>query len=191
MNGLLGMSQSHQVIFDVWNDWASTVAAVGAVIAAVVAIVIAVQLSQRERRQALASVHVDLTRGETAKARDLIGSVLYSKRGIKAVDPQSAIAALFRLYWAVQRLENVYRVYRIKPNAQRSRRLHETYMSYNFNDVVKNLVQFRQTYGAKLGVSDDEAWELFREGLKFEFPDVYREVFQAKPVPMAAKDSPA
>jgi hypothetical protein len=167
---------------DLFNDIANTAAAIGAITAAGTAIVIAAQLRSRDRRQAFADAHLDLTTGETAQARDVIGTVLYSNRGIRGVSTDEAIGALFRLYWAVQRLENLYRVFGIQMGNGRTTkigRLHDSYISYNFKEIVSNVVAFRHKYHERLRIADNEAWQSFASGLRASFPELHVEFFGA------------
>lgn len=161
---------------DGWNDIGTLVGGVSASVAAIVAVVIAVQLDARERRQALASVHVDLTTGDTARARDIIGQVLYSKKGLKAVDRDAAISAFFRLYWAVQRLENAYLVYRITTKRARWQGLHETFLTYHFNEIAFEVAEFRRRHKQALEIADNDAWVVFRSTLA-SYPQAFSKAF--------------
>jgi hypothetical protein len=156
------------------SDLSNLVAAIALVVAAVFAIAISVGLRGRERRQAIASVHIDLTTGETASARDVIGSVLYGP-GLAAVGAEAAISSYYKLHWAVQRTENAYRVFKLKP--EKLDRDIEDFLSWNFREIVQNIVKFRQTYRDELEIADEQAWQTFVERVKYNYPKLARKVF--------------
>lgn len=159
-----------------WGDVATWIGSCGAVIAALLAGAISIQLRSRERRQAIASIHADLTTGETAKARDTIGTVLYASGGLQTVGPQEAISAFFKLYWAVQRAENTYRVFNFDPaTSKKMNGQQEYFLSWNFREIVQNIVDFHHKYGDQLRIADQDAWQSFKERLRGGHPDLYRE----------------
>ena len=138
------------------GDIATWVGSLGAVVASVFALVIATSLRGRERRQALANAHVDLTTGEVAAARDVIGTLLYGTPS--QADKVQSISALFRLYWAVQRFANVQRVYMPRPDRRHEKRIEE-FLTWNLTEIVLNIGMYRLRFGEELTVEDDDAWQ--------------------------------
>ncbi|MHC5796133.1 hypothetical protein ACVXZ4_08250 [Lacisediminihabitans sp. FW035] len=158
------------------SDWANIIAACASVLTAAFAILISLGLGRREKRQAIASVHVDLTTGETAAARDAIGSVLYARNGLRSVGKERAISSLFKLYWAVQRTENTYRVMNFRPDATgRFENNEEAFLSWNFREIVQNIVEFRRRYRRRLQIQDDDAWKSFSSNLRLHHPRLFEE----------------
>ncbi|WP_104090837.1 hypothetical protein [Cryobacterium sp. N19] len=163
------------------GGWATLIGSIGALGTAAVAFVISRQLKTRERRQAIASIHYDLTTGEAASARDVIGTLLYGN-GLDAVPKQDAIAALFRLYWAIQRAENTYRVHELDPvSSKKLSGQQELFLSWNFREIVQNIVAFHDGYGEKLCIEDADAWNSFEDRLKVSSPDLYEEFLAHRP----------
>jgi hypothetical protein len=159
------------------SDLTNLVAAIASVLTAVFAIAISVGLRRRERRQAIASVHFDLTTGETALARDVVGSALYAPEGLARVGNEAAISSYFKLYWAVQRTENTYRVFNLRRD--RLGRLdsdEEAFLSWNFHEIVQNIVEFRRRFRDELAIQDEDAWESFVTRLKDRHPRLASEV---------------
>lgn len=139
---------------------------------AVIAAVVFVGLRRRERRQALADLHVSLTSGETAAARNTIGTLLYSSRRRDLPSRLDAIAAYFALVWALQRSRNVFRTYLLPANELdspmsrwsavtrgRSRRDAAEALSWNVTEIAENVVRFHDEFGKPWGVEDADAWE--------------------------------
>lgn len=153
------------------SDWANIIAACASVLTAIFAILISFGLARREKRQAIASVHIDLTTGETAAARDAIGSVLYARNGLRTVGRERAVSSHFKLYWAIQRAENTYRIFNFRPDATgKFENEEEAFLSWNFREIVQNIVKFRRRYGSQLHIEDDDAWKSFAEDLQRHHP---------------------
>ena len=162
-------------------DGATLIGSIGALATAAIAYAIAMQLKTRERRQAIASIHFDLTTGEVASARDAIGTVLYGG-GLDKAREQEAIAALFRLYWAIQRAENTYRVHELDPaSSKKLSGQQELFLSWNFREIVQNVVAFHDGYGERLHIEDSEAWNSFEDRLQKSSPDLYAEFLAERP----------
>ena len=158
------------------SDLANVIAACASVLTAIFAILISFGLGRREKRQAIASVHVDLTTGEAAAARDVIGSVLYARNGLGSVGRERAISSYFKLYWAVQRAENTYRVLNLRADSTgRFENDEEAFLSWNFREIVQNIVEFRRRYGSRLRVQDDDAWKSFATNLRIHHPRLFDE----------------
>ena len=149
---------------------ATWIGALGALSTAAIAIVLASQLRNRERRQALVDLHTSLTSGETANARNAIGTLLYSKKHRRHVDELEAIDAYFRLIWAIQRARNVFRVHGFhwtsldgperKNWAQQKRKVEiESALSWNLQEIADNVVEFHLKYCKKWNVEDHDAWD--------------------------------
>ncbi|MBF4570484.1 hypothetical protein ITJ57_17090 [Plantibacter sp. VKM Ac-2880] len=145
--------------------WASVLITLGS---SIVLIFVWVHLRRRERRLALAELHLSITTGETAEARDLLGSLFYSP----AEDGPSrseSIAAYFKLIWAVQRARNVFHAYKFTwttldtaPSrlASDSRRVSdaERIMSWNLIEMARNIVMLHDEYGIDWSIQDEDAW---------------------------------
>ena len=141
-------------------------------VTAVIAAVVFVGLRRRERRQALADLHVSLTTGETAAARNTIGTLLYSSRRRDFPSRLDAIAAYFALIWALQRSRNVFRTYLLpadeldSPMSRwsavtrgRSRRDAAEALSWNVTEIADNVVRFHDEFGEQWAVEDADAWD--------------------------------
>lgn len=152
-----------------WPELASWIGAAGAFATAMIAIVLAVQLRKREKRQALVELHASLTSGETAAARNTIGTLLHSKKKNAKPDVLTSIDAYFKLIWAIQRARNVFRVHgfhwtslgetwkwnRVK--RARSKEI-QAALTWNLKEIADNVVQFHAEYGEKWDVEDADAW---------------------------------
>lgn len=145
------------------GDLATWVTAVVGGVIAVSAAFASVQLRNRERRQALADLHTSLTSGETADARNVIGTLLYSSTRIGRPSRLEAIEAYFRLIWAVQRARNVFRAHGfhwMSYEAPRNRRaqLVEDMLTWNLREILDNVTMFHERYSDRWGVEDADAW---------------------------------
>lgn len=137
-----------------------------------VAVCLAFQLRTRERRQALTDLHISLTSGETAGARDVIGRLLYSDRRRDQPDRRECIDAYFKLIWALQRSRNVFHTQRISwrsLNTPQSRlrtvgakgkaRDASYALSWNLSEIAENVGEFHFKYCTLWDIEDDDAWE--------------------------------
>ena len=129
-------------------------------------------LRKRERRLALADLHTALTTGETAAARNTIGTLLYAAAPKDRPSRHECIRAYFSLIWAVQGARNVFRA-QLLPNKQLdaplsrweeiTRRRHmkdaAAALTWNLSEISENLVRFHDFYGSVWGVQDRDAWE--------------------------------
>jgi hypothetical protein len=146
-----------------WTELASWAGGLGAIATAVIAVILAAQLRNREKRQALVDLHNSLTSGETARARNVIGTLLYSKHK-KSVSELDGIEAYFHLIWAIQRARNVFRVHgfhwtSISGSNKRARGNQiELALTWNLREIADNVVIFRNRFGAKWRVEDADAW---------------------------------
>jgi len=68
-------------------------------------------IRRRETQQALADVHRELTTGEVAHARDVIGTMLYAPDRRNEFTRSQLIQAYFALYWCVERVDNVAQIH--------------------------------------------------------------------------------
>jgi hypothetical protein len=116
-----------------------------------------VQLGRREKRRNFAEVHRDLTTGEVADARDVIGTVLYSP-GAKGPRQLEVINAYFKLIWAVQRAMNALRVYNVSRETGRDIGSSREFWSWNYRELVENIGKIHWRYRDEYGISDDDAW---------------------------------
>ena len=151
------------------SELASWIGAVGALATAIIAVVLAAQLRNRDRRQALVDLHASLTSGETAAARNVLGTLLYSKKFGKKVDQLTAVTAYFQLIWALQRARNVFRLHGLhwaslqEPNessrAKRARAAEkEGALSWNLREIAENVIEFHSNHSEKWKVEDADAW---------------------------------
>lgn len=153
-----------------WQEIATWVGALGAVTTAGIAVVLAAQLRNRERRKALVELHLSLTSGETAAARNTIGTLIYSKKGKRKVDELQAVEAYFRLIWAIQRARNVFRIHGFHwaslddPHGGRLDKRAKTEqielsLTWNLREIAQNVAEFHNDYAPKFGVADGDAWD--------------------------------
>jgi hypothetical protein len=160
-----------------WSEFANWVGAVGAFATAVIAVVLAVQLRGRERRQALIDLHSSLTSGETADARNVLGTLLHSSKRSSRPDRLAAIDAYFKLIWSIQRARNIFRAHGFhwvslepvsKPGAVKRARSKETEaaLSWNLREIADNVVMFHKIFSEKWLVEDSDAWEEMRDYLR-------------------------
>ncbi len=140
---------------------------------------------KREKQKALADIHRELTTGEVAEARDTIATALYSCSVPDVSHRATLIRAYFQLYWCVERVDNVAQVH-AKPDSPRkvdrkisrdarkplSSRHREPwrwqwetkksgFLTWNLDEIVGNVIQFRNAYGESLGIDDGGAWKSF------------------------------
>jgi hypothetical protein len=159
------------------GDLPTWIGAVGGVIAAAAAVVtglfawrISSQLRDRERRQALADLHHDLTTGEVAHARHVVGSAIYGRPDERSIG--EAISAMFALYWAVQRVANLRLVHSSTSNSAADLQTRE-FLTWNLDEIVSNIVEFRHKYREELQIRDDDAWQSFIAYVKESLPERY------------------
>lgn len=127
-----------------------------------------VMLRRRERRQALTDLHVALTSGEIAQARNTVGAVLYSSDS--GPTRTQAIEAYFALVWAVQRARNVFRTYGIRwrpldaPQHVLTRVMRAGHtdaafaLTWNLTEMAESVVRFRDLHRDDWEIDDDDAW---------------------------------
>lgn len=152
------------------GDLATWVSVLLTVIAGVTALFGFVTLHRRERKQALTELHSSLTSGETAQARNTIGTLLHAQDEADRPARLESIAAYFSLIWAVQRARNVFRIYSLewqdleapstrlgRIKAPRRGDAKEA-LTWNLSEIAVNIVQFHDLYGADWGVEDKDAW---------------------------------
>lgn len=142
-------------------------------------------LRRRDRRQALADLHGSLTSGETAQARNVIGTLLYAQDTADHPSRLTSIEAYFALIWALQRARNVFRAYRIRwqpldtPQSRLSKLMNagsndaSLALTWNLVEIAENVGQFHVKYGEAWAVDDFDAWAemdayIHREGLRRE-----------------------
>jgi hypothetical protein len=153
------------------GDVATWAGVILSLVTAVIAAVVFFGLRRRERRQALADLHVSLTTGETAAARNTIGTLLYSVREEDLPSRLDAIAAYFALIWALQRARNAFRTYLLPANEldsplsrwgavvrRGSRRDAAEALSWNLAEIAENVVRFHDEFGERWAVEDADAW---------------------------------
>lgn len=154
------------------GDVATWAALIYSVLTALAAGAAFFRLRKRERRQALAELHTSLTTGETAAARNTIGTLLYSASPEDRPARIECISAYFSLIWAVQRARNVFRA-QLLPTSQldspisrweavtRGRRMKDAAaaLSWNLAEIAENLVQFHDLHGSEWDVRDKDAWD--------------------------------
>lgn len=159
-------------------DLATWTGSLAAIIAAVVAGYVSRQLRQRERRQAIADINTDFTTGEVAEARDVVGTALYAPDGLSLVGPRELINAYFKLHWAFQRAQNTYRVFGLRPTTSASiGGQHKDFLSWNFREVVQNIVIVHNKFGSELHIADEDAWVWFESQLKASHEELHAEFF--------------
>ncbi|MGD8166660.1 hypothetical protein ACEXOS_005515 [Herbiconiux sp. P16] len=163
-----------------WGDVPTWIGAIGGFVAAIAAVVtvlfawrISAQLRDRERRQALADLHLDLTTGETAHARHVIGTAMYGEPDTEATS--DAIAALFALYWAVQRVANLRLVHASTSNSAADLQTRE-FLTWNLDEIVSNIIEFRRQYREKLHIRDKDAWRSFIGYVQESLPERYNQL---------------
>lgn len=127
-------------------------------------------LRRRERRQALTELHSSLTSGETAQARNVIGTLLYSSSDERRPGKADSIEAYFALIWALQRARNVFRTFNIHwtPLTASQGRLASLMsagskdaslaLTWNLVEIAENVARFHDLYGQEWSVSDKDAW---------------------------------
>jgi len=160
-------------------------AAIAPVCIAIVAAWYTHQARRREKRQALANIHRELTTGEVAVARDVIGVALYAQSPRNHLDDASLIRAYFQLYWCVERVDNLAQIH-AKPDSPKrvqkkisrderkpfSRRKSEPwrwqwetqkseFLTWNLDEIVGNIIRFRHGFAEMLNIDDDDAWASF------------------------------
>lgn len=143
-------------------------------VTAIAAIVVFVRLRRRERRTAMADLHASLTSGETAQARHVIGTLLYSPSRLGRPSRLESISAYFTLIWALQRAQNVFRTH-LLPSEQldsaipgwntigRGRMQDATNaLTWNLREIAENVRAFHEGYGGRWQIEDEDAWKEVR-----------------------------
>ena len=178
------------------GDWATWLSVGFSVTAAIVAGLAFLSLRKRERRQALTELHVSLTSGETAAARNAVGTLLYSPNAVNQPSRLDGISAYFALIWSLQRARNVFRT-QFLPSQQLDapmsrwqkavprRRLRESTeaLTWNLTEIADNIVRFHDEYGAVWEVEDEDAWAEISEYVN---ADRIRERLRSRNVAMLA-----
>lgn len=134
----------------------------------------------RERREALAALHASLTSGETAVARNTIGTLLHGGRRDRP-SRLDCIQSYFALIWSLQRARNVFRAHNLHwktlqaPNsrvrrAARGGRPDEATiaLTWNLREIAENVVMFHDRYSTSWSVEDDDAWTDVSEFVEVE-----------------------
>lgn len=150
------------------GDLATWVSVALTAIAGAAAVSAFVMLRRRERRQALTDLHVALTSGEIAQARNAIGAVIY---GVETGPNRAhAIEAYFALLWAIQRARNVFRTYGIRWRSLDSRQSSLASvvrtgnadaafaLTWNLTEMAESVVRFRDLHHEAWGIDDADAW---------------------------------
>jgi hypothetical protein len=170
------------------GDLAGWAAVLFSLATSIVVVCVWFQLRQRERRIALTDLHLSITTGETAVARDVLGTLFYSPReGRDQPTRADAISSYFKLIWALQRARNVFHAYGFtwttldtspsRLEAGRRRRGGEDaarIMSWNLIEMARNIVMFHDTYGIDWSIADEDAWNemasyLNPDGIRLQF----------------------
>ncbi|MEV7631208.1 hypothetical protein AB0N64_02240 [Microbacterium sp. NPDC089318] len=127
-------------------------------------------LRRRERRQALTELHSSLTSGETATARNILGTLLYSRAEDDLPGRGESIEAYFALIWALQRARNVFRTFGIHwtrldapqgrlSSVMRSGTTDATLaLTWNLVEIAENVIRFHDVYSHEWQVDDEDAW---------------------------------
>lgn len=162
------------------GDLATWVSVAFTVIAGISAAVAFVMLRRRERRQALTDLHASLTSGETARARNTVGTLLYAQDEADHPPRLESIEAYFALIWALQRARNVFRTYSLHwialeaPPISRSgltapRSNDATLaLTWNLTEIAENVVQFHDLYSTGWAIEDEDAWDDIGDYVKTE-----------------------
>jgi len=152
------------------GDLATWVSVAFTVLAGLAAIAGFAMLRRRERRQALTELHTSLTSGETARARNTIGTLLYAAEQDVKPGKLDSIEAYFALIWALQRARNVFRTYALEwrelsapqPRLTKlmgSRKSDASLaLTWNLTEIAENVVLFHDTFREPWAVEDDDAW---------------------------------
>ena len=144
----------------------STATAVASMAVAIVALGYTWAQERRDVKRALSAMHADLTSGEVAHARDVVGDLRFGvvAKGrmtcAKKNRGREEIRAYFTLIWAVERVDNALSMY----TTRRTLRL-EHYVKWNLDELTRNIVWLRQAHGSRLGISDQDAWSSFTNRL--------------------------
>lgn len=159
-----------------FGDLATWTSVALTMITGVVAVFVFIRLRLRDRRQALTDLHISLTSGETAAARNTVGTLLYATRRQDHPSRLDSIAAYFALIYAVQRARNVFHTYSVPwtPLGTPQSRLRELAtgrpardsrlaLSWNLAEIGQNLVRFHDEYGSRWGVEDTDAWDELKD----------------------------
>ncbi|MEJ6555554.1 hypothetical protein PQI51_11045 [Microbacterium esteraromaticum] len=148
------------------GDIAAWAGLILSVLAGVAAVFVYFGSERRERHRALGDLHNSLTSGETAAARNTIGTLLYDGSRTRNVDRLEAISAYFALIWALQRARNVFRTYRFPWRTLEHAGVLGTHgardvtaaLTWNLSEIAENIVLFHDRYRDQWAVEDDDAW---------------------------------
>ncbi|MFJ3035637.1 hypothetical protein ACIPC2_14610 [Curtobacterium pusillum] len=155
-----------------WGSAADWVAAAAGIVTAGTAITLAVALERRERTQALTELHVALTTGDIGRARNVLGTLMYSRKYRHSVSELDGISAYFQLMWAVHHAYNVFNHYKLEwdfrhgtptaaPQGRRTPRqaqIISNALTWNLQEIEHNLERFHDAYADKWEIEDADAW---------------------------------
>jgi hypothetical protein len=149
---------------------AATVTAIAASLAAVAGFAYSNAQSARAKQASLAAVHSELTTGETAAARNVMGTFRYTQHGASAspgsgdgVTDAEVRQAYFVILWAIERADNALSHYSARDQHRAS-----GFIRWNLDELTRNVVWFRSMHAERLGVSDEDAWTSFTGHLRSE-----------------------
>lgn len=155
-----------------WGSAADWVAAAAGLVTAGTAITLAVALERRERTQALTELHVALTTGDIGSARNVLGTLMYSRKYRHSIPELDGISAYFQLMWAVHHAYNVFNHYKLdwtfrhgtptsgtqSRKAPRQARVISNALTWNLQEIEHNLERFHDAYADKWEIEDADAW---------------------------------
>lgn len=128
--------------------------AIAATVATVLSVLISRRVAEHEFRQASLLILQDLTTGEVATARDVVGTFMYGDDGaVRRLSRSDVMRSYYVLLWCVERVAAGYRALDTAGGDGTTQAFCQS-VDWHANEIVTNLALVR----AVLSPDDAEAW---------------------------------
>lgn len=140
----------------------STLDVLASVLIGVVGVFAAAKLSRHQFRQTGLELLQDLTTGEVATARNIIGTLMYGTDAqIRQLTTSDLVREYYVLLWGIERNAEGYRAL-ISSRQRRSAREFRSSVNWHVEEIVRNLaVMHREMF-----YDDSEAWKRLSEAVE-------------------------
>jgi hypothetical protein len=133
--------------------------AVAATMASIISVQVARRLATHEFHQASLAILQDLTTGEVAEARDVLGTFMYGgEDAVRALSRTEVIRAFYTVSWCLERVARGYAAMDIS----RSDKIRDAFcrsVKWHSTELVTNLALVRQV----LHMDDQDAWRALKD----------------------------
>ena len=153
---------------------------------------------------AVADLHRELTTGEVADARHVIGSWLYSPPLKETIDDGSLIKSYYQLCWAVERVSNVLKARTLllvfpdgTSEGTKLGRLRSWLggdaaqgLGWSIEEILRNIARLRHDEKSRLKIQDDDVQKWLREKLIASLSGKYTEIAERLTPPAPTAPTP-